>query len=80
MPWRMPLSKPITLADGCVLETLGDVGRLLTSDRFNGVSRSPALEYALELLLKASETGDLLDIQVAAAQATIALHERKLLR
>ena len=61
------------------METLGDLGRLLTDDKFNG-SRTPALQFALELLLKASETGDPVDIQVAAGHAAIALHERKLLR
>jgi len=80
MPWRMPLPKPMTLASGRVLETLGDLGSLLTSDTFADVHRSPALEHALELLLKASESGDPADIQAAADQAVIVLDQRKLLR
>jgi hypothetical protein len=51
MPWRKPLPLPIKLADGRVLETLLDLGNLLAGDTLAGVTRSPALEHALELLL-----------------------------
>lgn len=80
MPWRKPLPLPIKLDDGRVLETLLDLGNLLTGDTFAGVTRSPALEHALQLLLKASETGDPADIHAAADQTVIVLDQRKLLR
>ena len=66
MYWRASLPRPIKLADGRVLETLLDAGNFLVGDTFDGVTQGPPVERALELLLRASETGDATDIRAAA--------------
>ena len=77
MPWRKPLPKPIMLIDGRVLETLLDARNLL-SEADSDIS--PSALRALELLLAASQTGDPVDVQVAANHVAVVLGQRKLLR
>ena len=76
MPWRKPLPKPIMLIDERVLETLLDARNLLSEA---GPDISPSALRALELLLEAVETGDPVDLQVAANHVAVVLGERKLL-
>jgi hypothetical protein len=76
MPWSKLLPKPITLTNGRVLETLLDARNVLSE---TDTDKSPSALRALELLLEASETGDPVDIQVAANQVAVALGQRKLL-
>jgi hypothetical protein len=74
MPWRKPLPKPITLTDGRVLEILLDARQVLITEDLSAI---PASRRALELLLKASETGE--PAEVAADQVAAVLEQRKLL-
>ena len=76
MPWRKPLPKPIRLTDGRVLETLLDARNVLSEA---DADKRPSALRALELLLEASESGDPVDIQVAANHVAVALGQRKLL-
>jgi hypothetical protein len=57
MPWSKPLAYELTLKDGRTLRTLHDARDLFASGVFDGVTQSPPLEHALDLLLKAAETG-----------------------
>ena len=74
MPWHKPLPKPITLTDGRVLETLLDARNVLSE-----TDTDPSARRALGLLLEALESGDPVDIQVAANHVVVALGQRKLL-
>jgi hypothetical protein len=76
MPWSKPLPTPIMLIDGRVVETLLDARNLICEEDLN---QHPSARRALKLLLEASETGDPVDIQVAANHVAVVLGERKLL-
>ena len=68
MSWTNPLARELVLTDGRVLRTLHDVRDVFASGRFDGVTKSPPLEYALDLLMLAAETGEPTDIDAATAQ------------
>jgi hypothetical protein len=76
MPWRKPLPKPIVLIDGRVVVTLLDARNLICEEDLH---QHPSARRALELLLEASQTGDPVDIRVAANHVAVVLGERKLL-
>lgn len=80
MRWSAPLSTPLTLSDGRVLRTLHDVRDVFASDAFRGVTHWPALEHALDLLLRAAETGGEADIQAATDQACVVFRVRGMMR
>lgn len=54
--YRRKLARKIALNDGTVLVTLFDAGALLL-DRFSTVTRWGTLEYAIETLTRAGESG-----------------------
>ena len=71
MPWAKPLAYPLPLKDGRTLCTLHDVRDVFASGVFAGVTHSPPLEHALDLLIKAAGTGS--DDYVKAATDQIAV-------
>lgn len=73
MPWSKPLTRELTLKDGRVLRTLHDARYVFASGVFSGVKHSPPLERAIDLLMKAANSGDDHDVQAATDQVAIAL-------
>jgi hypothetical protein len=73
MTWSAPLARELLLRDGRVLRTLRDARELFASGAFSGITHSPPLEHAIELLIRAAETGDEDDIAVATNQIAVAL-------
>jgi hypothetical protein len=72
MDWDAPLSRVLS-PKGERLVTLRDAGAYLSSERFATVTHSPVLERAVELLMKAAETGTLADRKTATDQVARAL-------
>lgn len=64
--WDAPLSRALIVGKGR-LRTLRDAGRYLT-DNYANITRSLALEHAIECLMKAAESGDRRDIGQATEQ------------
>ena len=64
--WDAPLSRALR-GGNKPLHTLRDAGRYLT-DNYANMTRSQALEHAIELLMKAAESGDRRDIKAATEQ------------
>jgi hypothetical protein len=56
MPWSRPITSPITLCDGRVLQTLGDAAKLLAG-LIEKLQSRPWNQYAGALLAKAAEPG-----------------------
>ena len=54
--WSKPLSRPLRLKDGRELATLGDAADAVAED-IGIVANSAITEHAVELLLRAAETG-----------------------
>jgi hypothetical protein len=71
MHWDKPLTYEVCLRDGRVLRTLRDLREVFASNRFAGITRWRALEHALDLLLRAAETGAESDIEAATGQACV---------
>jgi hypothetical protein len=67
MPWDRPLTRELVLSDGQKLKTLRDAARLF-SGRFESVEDAPPVRRALELLMKAGESGAPSDIEAATEQ------------
>jgi hypothetical protein len=72
------LARPITLADGTTLNTLGDAATLLT-EKFSTVLSWGALENAIKLLMVAATSGKRADIMAATDAIEIVLRGRRLL-
>jgi hypothetical protein len=72
MSWERRFGEPIRLKDGRELKTLSEVRALILrmEHRIAGV---PYYEYAIELLLKAADTGKKADVQDAGHQLHRAL-------
>ncbi len=77
--WTAALTKPIVLSEGPVarLVTLRDAARLV-SEHFD--QQSGATQYAVELLLKAAETGESFDIELSTMQIERMLRIREWLK
>jgi hypothetical protein len=75
--WDKKLPRPIALEGGRKLITLKDAGDLIGS--FNVVRKDAALEHAIELLMRAAETGKKADVAAAAHQLRIVLNMRPLM-
>ena len=67
MPWDKPLAREMVLNDGQKLKTLRDVARLF-SGRFESVGDAPPVRRAIEILVKAGESGAPSDIEAATNQ------------
>ena len=80
MSWLRPLSRPILLKSGRTLATLHDARDVLASGRFDGVSHSPVLESALELLLQAATSGHPRTVAAAPEQLDRAFRHWHLVR
>ena len=72
------LTRPIKLADGTRLKTLKDAADVL-ADRFTTATKWDTLEFAIERLITAGESGNRDDIAKATEQVEIVLRERPLL-
>jgi hypothetical protein len=68
----MPLTRVLTLKSGRRLETLLDAADFLT-ERLRDVPQDPFLKHALELLLRAVQTGALADRRAATKQVALVL-------
>jgi hypothetical protein len=66
------------LTEGRVLRTLHDARDMFASGRFDGVTNSPPLEYALDLRMLEAETGEPADIDAAIAQIARMLKIRQI--
>jgi hypothetical protein len=73
MPWAKPLAYELPLKDGRTLRTLHDARDVFASGVFAGVTRSPPLEHALDLLIRAAETGEDDDVEAATDQIATVL-------
>jgi hypothetical protein len=73
MAWNKPLAYELPLKDGRILRTLHDARYVFASGVFDGVTHSPPLEHALDLLLKAAETGTPDDVKAATDQIGVVL-------
>ena len=71
MSWEKKFGEPIRLKTGRELKTLPDARAQIL--RMEGWVRGSRWEYAIELLLKAAETGRKADVQDAWAQVARAL-------
>jgi hypothetical protein len=65
--WDKPFARDLVLSDRQTLKTLRDVARLFV-DRFESVEDAPPVRRALELLMKAGESGAPSDIEAATEQ------------
>ena len=65
--WSKKLSRPLRLKDGTELVTLGDAAGVVAED-FGLVTNSAIMEHAVELLLRAAETGSANDRRKATEQ------------
>jgi hypothetical protein len=79
MPWNKPLAHELPLKDGRILRTLDDARVVFASGVFAGVTHSPPLEHALDLLLKAAETGKPGDVEAATDQIGMVLRLWKMM-
>ena len=70
--WMKPLTRTLTLKSGQRLTTLLDAANLL-AERFQTVRRYDPLEHAIELLLRAAETGTRADREAATDQLALVL-------
>ena len=77
--WTRLLSRTLVLKDGTHLATLHDVAKVFTRTFDNSV-HWPTLDYAIELLMKAAETGTEDDVEAATNEAAIVLRQRVLMR
>ena len=75
--WDKPLRGAIVLKDGRELSTLRDLAEFVAS--LPRTSKDGPLEYLLELLLSAADTGKPKDIAAAASQMEIVLRVRALI-
>ena len=75
--WDKPLQGAIVLKDGRELSTLRDLAEFVAS--FPRASKHDPLEYLLELLVTAAQTGKPKDIAAAASQMEIVLRIRALI-
>jgi hypothetical protein len=75
--WTQPLTRTLTLKTGGRLVTLYDAAELL-ADRFDTVRRDEPLEHAVELLLRAAETGTHKERECATDQIALVLRLRGL--
>jgi hypothetical protein len=73
MPWNKPLARHLPLKDGRTLHTLHDARDVFASGVFAGVTHDPPLEHAIELLIRAAETGEDNDVEAATDQVAIML-------
>jgi hypothetical protein len=73
MPWGKPLAYNLPLKDGRTLRTLHDCRDVFASGVFAGVTQSPPLEHALDLLIRAAETGEDNDVKAATDQIATVL-------
>ena len=73
MSWNSRLAYQLPLTDGRILRTLDDARAVFASGAFSGVTRSAPLEHAIDLLLKAGESGQADDIKAATDQIAIVL-------
>ena len=74
MRWNKPLAYDLPLKDGRNLHTLHDARDVFVSGVFAGVAYAPALEHAIELLIRAAETGESDDVTAATDQVATVLH------
>ncbi|HEU0147962.1 MAG TPA: hypothetical protein VFR21_13950 [Bradyrhizobium sp.] len=72
MSWERKFGEPIRLKDGRELRTLSEARALILRIE-RRVEGKPTYEYAIELLLKAAETGKRADVQDAEFQMHRAL-------
>lgn len=68
MPWNDKFSHPIEMPDGRRLVTLLDAAELIQGLTPWQISRPPARDYSVELLIRAAESGRARDRQEAAEQ------------
>jgi hypothetical protein len=68
MPWAKPLAYELPLKDGRTLRTLHDVRDVFASEIFAGATHLPPLECAVDLLMRAAETGEPDDVTNATDQ------------
>lgn len=68
MAWRDKFQTPIGLPDGRRLVTLLDAAELIQGLAPWQISRPPARDYSVELLIRAAESGRARDRQEAAEQ------------
>jgi len=73
MPWAKPLAYELPLKDGRTLRTLHDARDVFSSGVFSGVTHSPPLEHAIELLIRAAETEEANDVKAATDQIVTVL-------
>jgi hypothetical protein len=65
--WDMPLARELILSDGRKLVTMRDAVRLFV-DRFESVEDAPPVRRALELLMKAGDSGSPHEVEAASEQ------------
>jgi len=65
--WSKPLSRRLKLRDGRELSTLAEAAAVVAED-FGTVTNNAILEHAVELLLRAAETGRTADRREATEQ------------
>jgi hypothetical protein len=70
--WDKPLARELVLNDGQTLKTLRDVARLFV-ERFESVQDAPPQRDAIELLMKAGDSGAPSDIEAATDQVATVL-------
>jgi hypothetical protein len=78
MHWAEPLSRVLTLKGGERLATLREAAAVIL-ERFSSVRQDASVEHAIELLMKAAETGGMRDRKVATDQLWRVLMDRRLL-
>lgn len=76
--WGKKLPKPIALRDGRKITTLHELRAIIV--KLPPMLKDDALEYGLELLLRAGETGRKADIAAADAQMRIVLSMRQMVK
>jgi hypothetical protein len=75
--WDAPLSRVLT-PRGAQLSTLREAGQFL-SERFSNVTHDASLKRAIELLMRAAESGEAKDRKAATDQVVLVLLSRGLL-
>jgi hypothetical protein len=75
--WSAPLTRSLTLKDGTKLVTLADA-RAILIEHFASVSQSDSVARAIELTLKAADSGAFEDRKAATDQVAIVLRGRRL--
>jgi hypothetical protein len=75
--WSAKLTRSLTLKDGSKLVTLSDARECLLT-HFSTTTKNDALAHAIELMMKAAETGTIPDRKAATDQVATVLAQRRL--